>query len=417
MRRKQREKASRAKAKKQREKASSQSTGRSSSPHAESKGVPGDSASLSTGPHSAFQRPSSNDRTRRAPQKRSASLLVARRHPMPSPQRHMEPRRDNSLAEINTQCSLSINDTRPAMLATFDGHDGDGDGHLEPYELLAALSELLGRDVTAKSVAALFARTGVAPHPETVNTQPPLSGRVCARVRRALALAQYRRGATQPSASARVDSLAVELSDRSAAQPYPSAPPASRAPPAPPPLPPLPTTPAGARDGAPRPAGTAGGNDQAGGAPRVWSNSQCPAEFIDFNAPERTKHRFDFSEFNALHDHLILKPERIPLQTRCKHGMTRMYHPCEPLKIRWDSVLGAVLTYSLVVMFFRVCLNVPAEIFKTFWWIDLAVDFYFLVDMCFTFRTGIFENANAGVSGLKYIDNACTVAKECVAVL
>jgi hypothetical protein len=311
---------------------------------------------------------------------------------------------------------MSSDDARAAMLVMFNTHDGDGDGSLEPYELLAALSEQLHRDVSAKSVAALFARTGVVPCPASVNAQSPCS----VRVRRALALAQYQRGATQPSKRPRVNPLAIELGDCSVPTVAQSSPP-----PRPGPLPPNP--PGAADDTAPdaagsklgshadlHPAAADGETDEFVGVPCARSTPECPAAFVDFDSPERTKLHFTFSNFIALHDHLVLKPRRIALQTRCKHDMTRMYHPCEPLKIRWDSALGAVLMYSLVVIPFRVCLNVPAELFKAFWWIDLVVDVYFLVDMCFTFRTGIFENANGGVSGLKYIDNACAVAKECV---
>ena len=319
------------------------------------------------------------------------------------------------------------------MHECFDEFDSDGDEWLGPHELVNALSQLLERNLSAADVARMFARSGVV---EIAATEPAPDA-FCGSMRYAFALTKHRLFpqplpivATAPAAAGpaplKVGGTAaageIEMvespfgaSERSGRGLLASAKARTA------------TAAAGSGSGA---AASGGGADAAAGAaaappvpigpPSAEAEGSLsppgvafPAEFLNLANLAETKRKFNFEDFNALHDHLLLKIERVPVAEQCKHFATRMYHPCEPFKTRWDTFLGIVLMYSLISIPFRVCLNIPAELFGAFWCFDLGVDIYFLIDMCLTFRTGIFEHENAGVSGRVYVDDTCRVSAAC----
>ena len=77
---------------------------------------------------------------------------------------------------------------------------------------------------------------------------------------------------------------------------------------------------------------------------------------------------------------------------RVHYHFTRIFHPLETVRRAWDFVLMAVLVYSLVEIPFKIGLNLEAEVFGTWWFFNLAVDIFFLVDIALFFRVGFLEN-------------------------
>ena len=56
---------------------------------------------------------------------------------------------------------------------------------------------------------------------------------------------------------------------------------------------------------------------------------------------------------------------------------------------------------------FRVCLNLPAAVFGLWWWSDVTIDFYFLMDIVLNFRTGFLD----GETGI-FIKSPKRIAQE-----
>ena len=70
------------------------------------------------------------------------------------------------------------------------------------------------------------------------------------------------------------------------------------------------------------------------------------------------------------------------------HEICRIRHPCEPFRLWWDRVLTVILLYSLMSIPVRACLEVGAVPLAWDWWLDLAVDIYFLIDIATNFWVG-----------------------------
>ena len=117
--------------------------------------------------------------------------------------------------------------------------------------------------------------------------------------------------------------------------------------------------------------------------------------------------KIDFDEF--LHGyHILTETQHRTCKDVVTHEVLRVRHPCEVQRMYWDKVLGAILVYSLMSIPLRVCLSMPAAVYSPFWIVDLLIDFYFLIDICFNFRTGFIT-----ADGL-FIKDPCAIAKKCV---
>jgi hypothetical protein len=87
-------------------------------------------------------------------------------------------------------------------------------------------------------------------------------------------------------------------------------------------------------------------------------------------------------------------------------AVTRIYHPCEPVRMWWDKVLMVILLYSLMSIPVSVCLNVSPAPGSARWLFDLGVDVYFCIDIALTFGVGYINH-----DGL-FVTNRCMIAWE-----
>ena len=91
------------------------------------------------------------------------------------------------------------------------------------------------------------------------------------------------------------------------------------------------------------------------------------------------------------------------IRHRAMYHLGRIYHPLEPVRRIWDAILMLVLVYSLVEIPVKVGLNVSVALYGVVWWLNLAVDMYFLLDICLFFRVGFLENDDVFVTDSKRI--------------
>ena len=237
------------------------------------------------------------------------------------------------------------------MYRDFEALDRDGDGLLTMDEIVVGLSQIYGRSLNASEVEGVLIRSGVkllaeAPAPTLKDIVP-------------LATASLRRisvgPALQASASPRPAGKARNSSSVAPVQPESA-------------------------------------EDAAAAARSIILHSKKAGRAWGLHvAPKEEKRLFSFDNFTAVHDALIGSKGNHTHAAKCKYELTRMLHPCEPFKQQWDRVLAAVLIYSLLIIPYRTCLNLPAAAFSVMWWIDLGVDIYFLIDICLTFRTGFID--------------------------
>ena len=108
-----------------------------------------------------------------------------------------------------------------------------------------------------------------------------------------------------------------------------------------------------------------------------------------YKPPDKAK----LAEISAVNDDIKAlveqdKPVSKSFTAHFLHELCRIRHPCEPFRLWWDRVLTVVLLYSLMSIPVRACLEVGAVPFAWDWWFDLAVDFYFLIDIVTNFWVG-----------------------------
>ena len=278
------------------------------------------------------------------------------------------------------------------MREDFAALDVDSDGFLTMDQIVEGLSRIYGRDFNSKEVQAVLIQSGVKMlserQQETETRAHMMKGAVGASLRRISIV-----GTPTSSSSVAPDSDAAKCDD----------------------------------DGAANSAAAAAmvdGVDGAGETPAAAAAAAAAAAVAEIAAagdaaplaraltpPWRVssadqKRLFSFEHFTAVHDSLIGSKGTHSITAKLKHTVTRMIHPCEPFKQQWDKVLATVLIYSLLIIPYRTCLNIPAEANTFMWWVDLGVDVYFLVDICLTFRTGYIDKDGV------FITNPCRVAVE-----
>ena len=254
-------------------------------------------------------------------------------------------------AEARRASFLSKGLALKRMYRDFEALDRDGDGRLTMDEIVVGLSQIYGRSLDAREIERVLIRSGVKllaeePAPKLKDIVP-------------LATASLRRVSIGP---------ALQASQR----------------------------PAG-RSRRVAPAETA--EDAAAAAQSIMLQSKKAGNAWGLHvAPKEAKRLFSFDNFTAVHDALIGSTGNHTHAAKCKYELTRMLHPCEPFKQQWDKVLAAVLIYSLLIIPYRTCLNLPAPSFSVMWWVDLGVDVYFLFDICLTFRTGFIDKNGSFVT-------------------
>eukprot|EP01051_Picozoa_sp_SAG22_P012568 SAG22_NODE_1318_length_4763_cov_18.825472_6_plen_228_part_00 len=68
------------------------------------------------------------------------------------------------------------------------------------------------------------------------------------------------------------------------------------------------------------------------------------------------------------------------------------FHPeDDPFRRGWDAALLGLMLYLAIVIPLRVGFAVPQPVGSTGWWVDLAVDVFFTLDIALNFRTGFYD--------------------------
>ena len=69
---------------------------------------------------------------------------------------------------------------------------------------------------------------------------------------------------------------------------------------------------------------------------------------------------------------------------------TSVFHPSNPIKLKWDLFVGLVVIFSVVIVPWKVGFNIPST--NAWILVDFLADTVFLLDMCLTFNTGFYED-------------------------
>jgi hypothetical protein len=70
---------------------------------------------------------------------------------------------------------------------------------------------------------------------------------------------------------------------------------------------------------------------------------------------------------------------------------TWMLHPHSPVRIYWDAASSALLLFNAVIVPYHICFTESTPACPTaLWVIEAVIDWFFVFDLCLTFRTGVF---------------------------
>ena len=74
-----------------------------------------------------------------------------------------------------------------------------------------------------------------------------------------------------------------------------------------------------------------------------------------------------------------------------------LLHPDQRAKMYWDTLLAALVVYSILIVPYRIGLGSGAEVPPTnavFWW-EVAIDFFFLADVVVNFCTATYKRESS----------------------
>lgn len=76
-------------------------------------------------------------------------------------------------------------------------------------------------------------------------------------------------------------------------------------------------------------------------------------------------------------------------ETHASLWKRRIIHPENPRKIRWDLYVGGLIIYSVLMIPFQICYDLPSEGFLA--GVDWVIDISFAIDICVSFRTAYYD--------------------------
>jgi len=78
-----------------------------------------------------------------------------------------------------------------------------------------------------------------------------------------------------------------------------------------------------------------------------------------------------------------------------------IFHPYEPIRLRWDLTVIGVMIYVLLDIPVRICFGIELPMDHPWEILNLMIDFFFMVDIVFNFRTGYIEESQFVTSPTK----------------
>ena len=86
------------------------------------------------------------------------------------------------------------------------------------------------------------------------------------------------------------------------------------------------------------------------------------------------------------------------------------FHPNQPARVTWDLLMIPIFAQIMIAVPYNIGFGIIVEPLSVEFWMDVAIDVYFLFDVFLNFRTAYYCDRNFHLSGSGLVTNRCKIA-------